>query len=101
MSTCINFEIFATRSYFGKTSDQSERSRCIVKLQKVGFPVKSRRNLCLVRSGRKICCLPMLRINRQIPRCAYLGFLVVVDFCYDVLLEPCDGFSDSLPVLLE
>ena len=42
----------------------------------------------------------MFRTNRQIPRCAYLGFSVVVAFCYDVLLEPCDGFSDSLPVLL-
>ena len=40
----------------------------------------------------------MFRINRQIPRCAYLGFLVIVAFCYDVLLEPCDDFSDSLPV---
>ena len=42
----------------------------------------------------------MFRINRQIPRCAYLGFLIVVAFCYDVLLEPCDDFSDLLPVLL-
>ena len=27
--------------------------------------------------------------------------LTWVDFCYGVLLEPCDGFSDSLPALLE
>ena len=42
----------------------------------------------------------MFRINRQIPRCAYLGFPVIIAFCYNVLLEPCDGFSDSLPLLL-
>ena len=42
----------------------------------------------------------MFRINRQIPRCAYLGFSVVVAFCYDVVYELCDGFSDLLPVLL-
>ena len=42
----------------------------------------------------------MFRINCQLPRCAYLDFLIVVAFYYDVLLEPCDGFSDSLPVLL-
>ena len=42
----------------------------------------------------------MFHITRQIPRCAYLGFSVVVAFCYDVLLESCDGFSDLLPVLL-
>ena len=42
----------------------------------------------------------MFHINRQIPRCAYLGFSVIAAFCYDVLLEPCDGFSDLLPVLL-
>ena len=33
--------------------------------------------------------------------CAYLGFSVIVAFCYHVLHEPCDGFSDLLPVLLE
>ena len=27
------------------------------------------------------------------------GFLVIVAFCYDVLSELCDGFSDFLPVL--
>ena len=32
--------------------------------------------------------------------CAYLGFLVIVAFCYNVLYGPCDGFSDLLPVLL-
>ena len=29
----------------------------------------------------------MFHIDRQIPRCAYLGFLVIVAFCYDVFLS--------------
>ena len=72
----------------------------MVKLQKVVFAVKTRRNLCLVRCVCTTRYLPMFCKNRQIPRYAYLGFSVVVAFCYDVLLEPCDGFSDFLPVLL-
>ena len=87
--------------YFGKTSEQGERSRCIVKISKVGFAVKTRRNLCLVWCVRKTHCLPMFRINRQIPRCVLTWVMVVVAFCYDVLCEPCDGFSDLPSVLLE
>ena len=66
----------------------------MVKLQKVGFAVRTRRNLCLVRCVRKTRCLPMFRINRQIPRCVLTWVMVVVAFCYNVLCEPCDGFSD-------
>ena len=43
----------------------------------------------------------MFRINRQIPRCVLTWVLVIVAFCYDVLFEPCDEFSDLLSVLLE
>ena len=43
----------------------------------------------------------MFHINRQIPRCVLTWVLVIVAFCYDVLYEPCDGFSDLLSVLLE
>ena len=72
------------------------------KITKSGTTVKTRRNLCLVWCVRKTRYLPMFRINRQIPRCVCLpGFLVVVAFCYNVLYEPCDGFSDLLLVLLE
>ena len=42
----------------------------------------------------------MFHINCQIPRCVLTWVSVVVAFCYDVLYEPCDGFSDSLPVML-
>ena len=69
------------------------------KITKSGFAVKTRRNLCLVRCLRKTRCLPMFRINRQIPRCVLTWVMVVVAFCYDVLCEPCDGFSDLLSVL--
>ena len=31
----MNFKLFATKLNFGKTSEQGERSRCMVKLQKV------------------------------------------------------------------
>ena len=65
----------------------------------MGFAVKTRRNLCLVRCVRKTHCLPMFHINRQIPRCVLTWVMVVVAFCYDVLCEPCDGFSDLLSVL--
>ena len=54
--------------------------------------MKTRRNLCLVRCVHKTRCLPMFRINRQIPRCVLTWVMVVV------LCEPCDGFSD-LPSL--
>ena len=91
--------IFATKLYSGKTSDQSERSRCSMKLQKVGFLVKTRRNLYLVCCARKTHCFPMCCMYRQIPRCVLTWVLVVVAFCYDVLCEPCDGFSD-LPLVL-
>ena len=40
----------------------------------------------------------MFRINGQIPRCVLTWVLVIVAFCYDVLYEPCDGFSDLLLV---
>ena len=43
----------------------------------------------------------MFRIIRQIPRCVLTWVMVIVAFCYDVLCEPCDGFSDLLSVLLE
>ena len=43
----------------------------------------------------------MFRINCQIPRCVLTWVMVDVAFCYDVLCEPCDGFSDLLSVLLE
>ena len=43
----------------------------------------------------------MFHINRQIPRCVLTWVMVVIAFCYDVLCEPCDGFSDLLSVLLE
>ena len=85
----------------GKTSNQSERSRCMVKLQKSGFALKTRRNLCLVRCVRKTRCLPMFHINHQIPRCVLTWVMVVIAFCYDVLCEPCDGFNDLPSVLLE
>ena len=42
----------------------------------------------------------MFCIDCQIPRCVLTWVLVIVAFCYDVLYEPCDGFSDLLPVLL-
>ena len=70
------------------------------KIAKSGFTVKTRRNLCLVQCARKTHYLPMFCINRQIPRCVLTWVLVVIAFCYDVLYEPCDGFSDLLPVLL-
>ena len=69
MSTCINFEIFATKLGFRKTSKLGERSRCMVKLQESGFTVKTRRNLCLVWCAHKTRYLLMFRINCQIPRC--------------------------------
>ena len=72
----------------------------MVKLQKSGFTVKTRRNLCFIRCVRKTRYLPMFRINRQIPRCVLTWVSVIVAFCYDVLYEPCDGFSDLLSVLL-
>ena len=43
----------------------------------------------------------MFRINRQIPRCVLTWVMVIVASCYDVLCEPCDGFSNLLSVLLE
>ena len=43
----------------------------------------------------------MFRINRQIPRCVLTWVLVIVAFCYDMVYELCDGFSDLLQVLLE
>ena len=43
----------------------------------------------------------LFRIIRQIPRCVLTWVMVIVAFCYDVLCEPCDGFSDLLSVLLE
>ena len=43
----------------------------------------------------------MFRINRQIPRCVLTWVMVVIAFCYDMLCEPCDGFSDLPSVLLE
>ena len=43
----------------------------------------------------------MFCLNRQIPRCVLTWVMVVVAFCYDVLCEPCDGFSDLPSVLLE
>ena len=43
----------------------------------------------------------MFCINHQIPRCVLTWVLVVVAFCYDVVYELCDGFSDLLQVLLE
>ena len=43
----------------------------------------------------------MFGINRQIPRCVLTWVLVIVAFRYNVLYEPCDGFSDLLSVLLE
>ena len=41
----------------------------------------------------------MFRINRELPRCVLTW--VIVAFCYDVVYELCDGFSDLLQVLLE
>ena len=87
--------------YFGKTSDQGERSRCMVKLQKVGFLWKLVVTLVWYGCVRKTQCLPMLCMNRQIPRCVLTWVMVVIAFCYDVLCEPCDGFSDLPSVLLE
>ena len=43
----------------------------------------------------------MFRINLQIPRCVLTWVLVIVAFCYDVVYELCDGFSDLLQILLE
>ena len=63
--------------------------------------MKTRRNLCLVRCVHKTRCLPMCCINCQIPRCVLTWVLVVAAFCYDVLCEPCDGFSDFPSILLE
>ena len=63
--------------------------------------MKTRRNLYLVRCVRKTRCLPMFRINRQIPRCVLTWVMVVIAFCYDVLCESCDGFSDLPSVLSE
>ena len=71
------------------------------KITKSGSTVKTHRNLCLVRCVRKTRYLPMFRINRQIPRCVLTWVLVIVAFCYDMLYEPCDGFSNLLSVLLE
>ena len=71
------------------------------KITKSGFTVKTRRNLCLVRCAHKTRYLPMFCINCQIPRCVLTWVLVIIAFCYDVLHEPCHGFSDLLPVLLE
>ena len=71
------------------------------KITESGFTVKTRRNFCLVRCAHKTRYLPMFHINRQIPRCVLTWVLVVIAFCYDMLNEPCDGFSHLLPVLLE
>ena len=68
------------------------------KITKSGSTVRARHNLCLVRCVHKTRCLPMFRINRQIPRCVLTWVMVVIAFCYDVLCEPCDGFSDLLSV---
>ena len=42
----------------------------------------------------------MFHINCQVPKCVFTWVLVVVAFCYDMLYELCDDFSDLLPVLL-
>ena len=70
------------------------------KITKIGFTVRTRRNLCFVRCAHKTRYLPMFHINHQIPRCVLTWVLVVIAFCYNMLYEPCDGFSDLLPVLL-
>ena len=68
------------------------------KITKSGSSVKTRHNLCSVWCVRKTRYLPMFCINRQIPRCVLTWVLVIVAFCYDMLYEPCDGFSDLLSV---
>ena len=55
-----------------------------------------RHNL-LVRHVRKIYYLCNANILKYI---GVLTWAFVVAFCYDMLYEPCDGFNDSLPVLL-
>ena len=70
------------------------------KITKSGFTVKTRRNLCLVWCARKTRYLPVFRVNRQIPRCVLTWVFGRHSLCYDVLHEPCAGFSDLLPVLL-
>ena len=91
--------IFATKLYFGKTSDQSDRSCCMVTLQKLGLLWKLVVTFVWYGCVRKTRCLPMFRIICQIPRCVLTWVMIVVAFCYDVLCEPCDGISDLLLVL--
>ena len=43
-----------------------------------------------------MCCI----IVKNLGVC-FTWVLVIVAFCYDVLCEPCDGFSDLLSVLLD
>ena len=70
------------------------------KITKSGFTVKTRRNLCLVWCTCKTRYLPMFCVNCQIPRCVLTWVFGCCSLCYNVLYEPCDGFSDLLPVLL-
>ena len=70
------------------------------KITKSDSTVKTRRNLCFIWCVHKTHYLPMFRINCQIPRCVLTWVSVIVAFCYDMLYELCDGFSDLLPVLL-
>ena len=104
MSTCINFEIFATRLYFWETSEQGKCSHCIqksLKLHKSGFTVKTFRNLCFIQCARKLVRYLCVRINRQIPRCVLTWVLLIVAFCYDLVYELCGGLSDLPQFLLE
>ena len=84
----------------GKTSEQGECSRCMVEFAKSGFTMKTHRNLCLVQCACKTHCLPMFRVNRQIPRCVLTWVFGHHSLCYNMFYEPCDGFRDLLSVLL-
>ena len=71
-----------------------------LKLHKSGFTVKTRRNLCFIWCARKLVEYLCSRINRQIPRCVLTWVWFVIAFCYDVVYELCDGFSDLLQIVL-